>query len=177
MNPPKAGSLTKIGRMSRSMRVSTRNDPKSFRRGSRTSCATSSRCHRQVLAAAETTVDDGFLEHDAAHLASRERLTYDVVTREPGRATGRKDRGGQHPDRGRLPGTVGPQEPEDLAGVHREVDPLDGLHAAGVRLLEPHHLDGEWCLHSQAGHVVPTHVVCRRRVRRAVERTFTGWLT
>jgi hypothetical protein len=45
-------------------------------------------------------------------------------------ARARGEVAGDHPDRGRLAGPVGPEEAHDLAGRHREVDAVDGERAA-----------------------------------------------
>jgi hypothetical protein len=47
------------------------------------------------------------------------------------RSAGGRDRGREHPDRGRLAGAVGPDEAEDLAAPDVEVDPLDRLDSSG----------------------------------------------
>lgn len=50
---------------------------------------------------------------------------------------------GEHPDGGGLAGSVGPQEAEDLALAHREVDPVHGDDLARELLAKALRLDGD----------------------------------
>lgn len=58
-----------------------------------------------------------------------------------GAARGRLDEPHQHPDGGGLAGAVGPQEPEDAAVGHAQIESVDGQLAAPVPLGEPVRLD------------------------------------
>ena len=58
------------------------------------------------------------------------RVVQHVVPGDPRRATGRAGQGRHHPDRGRLAGTVGPQEAEHRPPGHREADTVDGRRLA-----------------------------------------------
>jgi len=64
-----------------------------------------------------------------AHLSRR--LTQVVAGHRRFAATRRQQRR-QHAQRGRLAGAVRPQEAEDLAGLHAQVDPGDRLDAAAA---------------------------------------------
>ena len=66
----------------------------------------------------------------AAHLAG---VVDDVVPEHPGRARGGQQQRDEHLDRGGLAGAVGPEQPEQLAALDREVDPAHRLDVAGAR--------------------------------------------
>ena len=95
----------------------------------------------EVGQAAQGAVDDGVLEHHAAHAAREQRLLGDVVAGQPGAARRWGHRRGEHPDRGRLAGAVRTEQAEHFARSDLEVDALDGLDASWIRLAKLHDLD------------------------------------
>src|SRR5437763_637229 len=101
----------------------------------------SSRISRPSRRAGGRPVAGRLLEDGAADGARGGRLRGDVEAPEARGPGGRPDRRRQHPDRGRLAGTVRAEEAEDLAGRDVEVDGLPRLDAAGVDLAEPPYLD------------------------------------
>ncbi|HUO73863.1 MAG TPA: hypothetical protein VMU39_24030 [Solirubrobacteraceae bacterium] len=103
----------------------------------------------EVRAADEAGVDHGLLEDDAAHAAREQRLRDDVIAREPGGAARRDNRRREHADRRRLAGAVGAKRAEHLAGRDAEIDALDGLDPARIRLRQP--LDGDRRSREQLG--------------------------
>ncbi len=88
----------------------------------------------QVCPAAQRPVDDGVLEHHAAHAPGEERLGRHVIAGQARAPRGGHHGGGQHPDRGGLARPVGAKQAEHLARDHFEIDLLDRLHPARVRL-------------------------------------------
>src|SRR5262245_16171961 len=89
---------------------------------------------REVLSPRERLVDDGVLEHDAADRPSRNRFGADIESTYTRHTARRSHRGRQHPDRRRLSGAVRPEEAEHFTAGDVEIDPSDGLDAAGPRL-------------------------------------------
>ena len=77
------------------------------------------------LAPGHQRVDGGVLQGDADRPAHRAGLRLHVVARHPGPARRGPQQGGEHADEGGLAGAVGPEEPEDLALLHHEVDAGD----------------------------------------------------
>ena len=67
-------------------------------------------------------------------------LLEDVVPGHPGRAFGRRHVAGEDAHGRRLPGTVGPEKPEDLALLHLEGDIVDCLSSV-VHLREMLYFD------------------------------------
>ena len=59
----------------------------------------------------------------------------DIQAEDAGRAAGRPDQVEQQPDRRRLTRAVGPEEPEDLAGVNHQVDIDDASRALPYRFV------------------------------------------
>ena len=88
----------------------------------------------EVLAAAQRAVDHGLLKDHAADTARLKRLPGHVIAGEPRSAARGGDRGGQHPDRGRLACAVGAEQAEHLAGRYVEVDALHSFHAPQIGL-------------------------------------------
>jgi hypothetical protein len=95
----------------------------------------------EVAKAAQRPVDDGLLEHDAAHGPGRERVGYDVMPGQPSSTVGRRDSRGEHADSGGLPRAVRPEQTEDFTRADREVDAAHGLDAAGIGLGQADRLD------------------------------------
>src|SRR4029077_4981221 len=93
-----------------------------------------SRVQLEGLAPAQRALDDGLLEDDARDAARLQRLLGDVVAREARAAAGWRDGRGEDADGRRLTRSVWPEQAEDLAGVHVEVDALYRLDASGVCL-------------------------------------------
>src|SRR5207248_3913195 len=92
----------------------------------------------QVRAATEAAIDDGLLKDDAAYAASAERLLGHIEAGELGRPTGRLDRCREHPDRRRLSGAVGSEQPEHLTVRDLKVDTLHRFDPARIGLGELH---------------------------------------
>src|SRR5262249_11537916 len=88
----------------------------------------------------------------------------DVEPGEPSGAARRSDRPIEHPHSRGLAGPVRAEQAEHLARRHVEVDPLDGLDPAGIRLAEPSDLDAclafHFCLLGVSGsHIGRVYVV------------------
>jgi hypothetical protein len=98
----------------------------------------------EVLPAGELLVDRRQLAGEADQAADRVRLGHHVVPEHAGRTRVRLDQGGQHPDRRRLPGAVGPEDAVDGTGRHGQVDAGDSGRPP-VGLDQPRRLDREWC--------------------------------
>jgi hypothetical protein len=80
------------------------------------------------------------LAHDERHLAEECRFASPRHVAQDGHlARRREQQAGQHLQRRGLPGAVGAQEADDLAGLDVEVDASDGLHVAR---LPAHEADG-----------------------------------
>src|SRR6202030_2743359 len=60
------------------------------------------------------------------------------------------EQGDQNADRGRLAGTVGTEQPEDVAPMHLEADAGEGPYGAEVAY-QPLALDGEWAIGRATG--------------------------
>src|SRR5215218_193850 len=73
----------------------------------------------QPLVEAAVTAED--VADPAAHLTC---VVDDVVPQDPGAARRRDQQGDQHLDGRRLAGSVGPEQPEELASLDGEVDAL-----------------------------------------------------
>ncbi len=79
----------------------------------------------QVLLAGEQVVDRGELPGDSDHGAHRAGLAAQVVPHDAGRASVRRDQGGQDLDAGGLARAVRPEQCEDLALADAEVDAVE----------------------------------------------------
>ena len=101
----------------------------------------------EVLAAGEVLVDRGELAGQADERPHLVGLGDDVVAQHPRAAGVRPQQRGEHADRRRLAGTVGPEHAVDRAARDREVDAVDGSGLPEA-LDEPGGLDGERCSHS-----------------------------
>src|SRR5262245_22616291 len=88
----------------------------------------------EVSSAGQRAIDDRLLEDHAADRAGGQRLGCDVEAAEPGAAAGRGDRRREDSDGRRLARSVRPEEAEDLASGHLEVDSPHRLDIAGIRL-------------------------------------------
>ena len=95
----------------------------------------------QVPSTRQRAVHHRILEQDAADPPRGERLGGDVEPGEPRVPPGRRDRPGEHADRGRLARTVGPQEAEHLTGPDIEVHTGDCFDAAREDLAQASDLD------------------------------------
>ncbi len=79
----------------------------------------------QVTPGRGPVVGAAALRHEADVLAHLGGIAPEVHPGDRGVAAVRADQRGQHPERGRLPGPVGPEETEDLAARHGEVHAAD----------------------------------------------------
>ena len=100
----------------------------------------------QVLVDVERTVERVRLRHDADHLLGAGGVRHHIHTVDDRVPTGGDDAGGEHA-RGRgLARAVGPEQTEDLARAHFEVEMIDGEDVARVHLGEllgaDHHVVG-----------------------------------
>ena len=84
----------------------------------------------QVLGDRELVVELVGLRHDAEAGADRPAVRRRVEAEHPQRAGGRRRRAADHPHRRRLAGAVRSEEPERLAAVDLDVDPVDGREVA-----------------------------------------------
>jgi hypothetical protein len=111
----------------------------------------------QVLAARGIPIDARALRHVADRAANRIRVAHDVVPGDLGApAVGRGQRG-QYLDGCRLAGSVGAQQPEDLATPDAERDTVERLHLS-VSLLEPLRDDRVHPAESRVGRQVQARV-------------------
>src|SRR3954468_8739927 len=94
-----------------------------------------------VLAAREVRVDRSLLQRRADRLTYGGTVVDDVVPGDASGALGRGQECGEHQDRGRLAGAVGPQEAVDLARRDLEVDSVDRARALLENSYEALHLD------------------------------------
>ena len=78
------------------------------------------------LAGREPIGDAGGGRDVAEPTAGPDRVDGDITAADAGRAGGRRQERGEHPQGGRLAGPVGTEEPDHLAGIDRERDPVDG---------------------------------------------------
>src|SRR5699024_6404523 len=85
-----------------------------------------------VLACSEFFIDAGFLSHVADGFPDRLGVFVRVEPVYSYAAAGRTQQGAERLDRRRLPRTVRPQKPEELALRNVEIDPPDRLGAVGV---------------------------------------------
>ncbi len=90
----------------------------------------------EVLLHAERPVERVRLGNDPDRLLRQRRVRDHVDAAHDGAAFGRDHHRGEHPDGGRLAGAVRTQQAEDLAAAQRQVEIVDGLHAAGEDLGE-----------------------------------------
>ena len=114
----------------------------------------------QVLAAGQVLVDRRELAGEADIAADLVGVGDDVVAEDPGAPLGGPGQGGEHPDRRRLAGAVGPEDAVDAALGHREVDPVDGANVAEV-LDEAACLDRKFTLDGHAPLRVWRSVIAR----------------
>jgi hypothetical protein len=90
----------------------------------------------QVLASRRLRVGTVSLADDADRVAHRSRVCQHVDARHPrGAAVGRRERG-QDPDRRRLAGSVGTQQPEDRPRLHREADAVECRYLGRIGLFQ-----------------------------------------
>ena len=95
-----------------------------------------------VLARGEVVVQRGLLQRRSDVLAHLRAVLAHLVARHPRRARGGRQQGGEHVNRGGLPGAIGAEEAVDLARVHVEVHAVYGSRALLVLLNEVFDLDG-----------------------------------
>ncbi len=79
----------------------------------------------QVLPDGELPVQCVLLRNDAAQLLCQRRMGGHIDPAEERPSRGRDHARGEHPGGGRLPGTVGPEQAEDLTGLDVEVELVD----------------------------------------------------
>ena len=77
-----------------------------------------------MLGAGEERIEGRLLEGGADHGAHLGAFADDVVAADPGGARRGRQQRGEHVDRRRLAGSVGPEEAVDLAGLDAQVDPV-----------------------------------------------------
>jgi hypothetical protein len=80
----------------------------------------------EQLTPGELGVQVGLVGNEAGRRFGLDRLGLYVVSRHVHASAGRLEQPDDHPDGGRLPGAVRPQEAEDLAGVDTKVDVIHG---------------------------------------------------
>ena len=85
---------------------------------------------RQVFTAGRVAVNARALRHVANRAADRVRLADDVAASDLGMARVRLRQRREHLDGRRLPGSVGAQQAEDLAGADPEANALERLNRA-----------------------------------------------
>ena len=95
----------------------------------------------EVLPYGEAAVERVGLGDDADRLLGQGRFAGHVHATDAGPARRRHHAGREHADCGRLAGAVGAEQAEDLARGDGQVESVDRLHAAGIRLREPLRLD------------------------------------
>ena len=83
-----------------------------------------------ILVPGELEVGGELLGQISDQVPDQHRRGAGVVPEDTDRAGVGADQGGQHPDGGRLAGSVGAEQAEDLAGSDAERDPVDRLHGA-----------------------------------------------
>jgi hypothetical protein len=86
--------------------------------------------HLEVLEAGQVLVDGGVLAREPDVPADLRRLAHDVEAGDPRGALVRPEERREDPDRGRLPGAVGPEEAEDHPSLDPEVDAPKRLDVA-----------------------------------------------
>ena len=82
----------------------------------------------EVVPDRDRAVEIAPLRHDGDLLPRAHRIPDDVHPTHEGRPAGGPDSSRQHPDRRRLPRSVGAEQPEHLPGRDREGDAVDGVH-------------------------------------------------
>src|SRR3954467_15360082 len=97
--------------------------------------------HPEVLVGSEVLVERRVLEDKPDVAAYGAPLAADVVAGDRRRAACRSGQRAEDLDRRRLAGSVGTEEPEDLAGLHVEADTVDRREVA-VALRQAGHTDG-----------------------------------
>ena len=102
-----------------------------------------------VLAPGQQRVQRGLLQRGADRRADGRALAHDVVPRDPRRARGGRQQGGEDQDRGRLAGAVGAQEAVDLARLDAQVDAVDGARPVLELADEALHLDAVVSRHGE----------------------------
>jgi hypothetical protein len=80
----------------------------------------------EVLAAGELGVQGGFLEDNSDAPTHGVLVLEDLETGYFPTARSGLEEGGKHVDRGRLPRSIGPEEPEELSTGNRKRDVVDG---------------------------------------------------
>src|ERR1700686_4154524 len=85
------------------------------------------RVNAYVLLAGQIHVERRVLEDDPGLAADRARVTHHIVTTNPHRARGWRQRGGQDGDRRCLAGPVRTEQGEELAGLDVEAHAVDGV--------------------------------------------------
>ncbi|GAA3057022.1 hypothetical protein GCM10020000_44460 [Streptomyces olivoverticillatus] len=90
----------------------------------------------EIVAAAEEAVEGGPLDQGAHPRQHPPPGAGHRLAQHPGGARRRFDQPHQHPDGGGLAGAVGPEEAEDTAPRHDEVEPVDGELPTAVALGE-----------------------------------------
>src|SRR5205085_213407 len=90
----------------------------------------------QVVLDAHRSVEGVRLRDDTDHLFGEGRVADHVDPAYDGLAARRDHARREHPDGGRLPGAVRPQETVDLAFAHLQIERLHRLDRAGIRLRE-----------------------------------------
>src|SRR2546428_360123 len=86
----------------------------------------------QVLLHREIAVQRRLLEDEADAATGLEVIAYDVVSGDTRRAPSGTQQRGEQMDGGRLAGAVGPEEPEELALPHLEVEVVERADRAEV---------------------------------------------
>src|SRR2546428_62399 len=86
----------------------------------------------QVLLHREIAVQRRLLEDEADAATGLEVIAYDVVSGDTRRAPSGTQQRGEQMDGGRLTGAVGPEEPEELALPHLEVEVVERADRAEV---------------------------------------------
>ena len=94
----------------------------------------------EVLLHGEVAVERGVLEHEADGAPHGEVVLGHVVPHDPRRPPGRREQRGEQMDRGGLAGAVRPEQAEELAGSHVEIELLERADRAEI-LAEPACLD------------------------------------
>src|SRR5439155_19481814 len=99
------------------------------------------RQHLEVLATRQVWVERRLLDESGDPGQRCDRVVDRILPEEPHLAPGGADEAQHHPKRRRLPGTVRPEVPVDIARAHRQCDVVHG-HELAVRLSQLAHLEG-----------------------------------